>query len=279
MDIPRETQLNELFDVIDTDKSGVIEDVEMYAMIRLVHPETTYQQCKDLFAKVDKDMGNSVDKKEFAKYFMDKHKDQDAKHFAKTIEKTMKFVTRKPALKALFEHFDVNNDTFLDMKEMYQMIKLSKPKVTNEELRALCAEIDTNHDHKVDCAEFVHYFFHQFQGDNTEEFAHRMDVSMRGLRVTKLNQVFDAYDKDSNGVLDVNEFTAMLRHNGKKVVDAETVLDTLIKFDDNGDRKVSFKEFLSHMSTMVALMDDATFAKAIKNMLKGTSAEKGDKKK
>ena len=279
MDIPRETQLNELFDLIDTDKSGVIEDVEMYAMIRLVHPKTTYQQCKDMFAKVDTDMGNSIDKKEFCKHFLEQHKDADAKGFAKTIKKTVKFVTRKPALAALFAHFDVNKDGNLDIGEMYHMIKLSKSKVTMEELKELVDEIDTNHDHKVDVDEFVHYFFFCFQLDNDEEFAHRMDISMRGLRVVKLNQVFDSYDRDGNGVLDVNEFSAMLRHNGRKHVDAETVLDTLVKFDSNGDRKVDFKEFLAHMATMVALMDDKTFAKAVKNMLKGTPADKSDSKK
>lgn len=268
MQATRDEQLGALFDSVDTDKSGVIEDVEMYAMIRLIHPETTYQQCKDMFAKVDTDMGNSVDRKEFIAHFTKKHAAADDKAFTATMTKTMKFVTRKPALAALFVHFDANKDGCLSMGEMYHMIKLSKPKVTNTELKELCGRMDTDKDGHVDCAEFVQYFFHQFQGDNDDEFAHRMDVSMRGLRVVKLNQVFDSYDKDGNGVLDVNEFTAMLRHNGKKHVDASQVLDTLVKFDKNGDRKVDFKEFLESMSTMIALMDDKSFNKAIKNMLK-----------
>jgi Ca2+-binding EF-hand superfamily protein len=230
----------------------------------------TYEEMKKNFNQLDTDKGNSVDAKEFAKYFMDEFKgDSDAK-FHSRIHETVKYVVRKPALKVVFQHFDTDMSGFLDTEEFERMIKISKPRFAKSELDTLIARIDTDHNQKIDENEFVQYYFQLFSHDNDEEFAERLESTFMGRRRHLLQTVFNAYDRDGNGVLDVNEFAACLRLNGRKFVSADTILDTLQKFDVNRDRTISFAEWMCSMEHMVAHMDDRHFNKAINNMLKGT---------
>lgn len=266
----QDDQLGQLFDLIDTDKSGVIEDTEMYRLIKLVKPSTTYEQMKVMFNKVDSDKGNSVDRKEFIKHFKEQYAKDTAQQAFDRINRTISYVVRKPALAEVFKFFDTDGNGTLDRGEMYRMIKISKPKVTNDDLTKIfkSMHIDSKKAAKLSQDEFVSFYFKMFKGDNDDEFKERIQHTLEGRRATKLRMCFDAYDKNGDGVLSVNEFAAMLRLNGRKFCSPDKILDMLTKFDVDDDRKISFKEWSLGMAPMLAEMDDARFNRAVKNMLK-----------
>jgi Ca2+-binding EF-hand superfamily protein len=270
-------ELGELFDLVDVDKSGSIEDTELYALIRLSKPSMSYEDMKLTFNSIDGDKGNSLDKKEFCAHFIEQWKDVDAEAFHARVELTKKLAERKPVLGQLFDHFDIDGNGFLDRGEIYHMVVLSRPNYTNDDLTTLMAKIDINHDRKLDKGEFVQYYFQLHKDENELEFNDRIDATLMGRRGHKLRSVFNAYDRDGNGTLDVNEFARLLRMNGRKFVSADVILDTLTKIDQDNDRKITFKEWLEHMSGMIAMMDDAKFNKAISNMLSAVN-ESGDSK-
>lgn len=88
---------------------------------------------------------------------------------------------RKPTLQEVFQRFDINKTGVLDSDELFRMVQLSKPEFTKQELVALLKKIDTNHDDKVQCSEFVSYYFHLFEGmclafvSKRYHFAHDME--------------------------------------------------------------------------------------------------------
>jgi len=159
------------------------------------------------------------------------------------------------------------------------MVRLSKPKFTNDELTALFNKMDTNHDHKVSKDEFVVYYFNLFFNETDSEFAERVEEAFQGRRKVKLQSLFNMYDLDGNGYLDLNEFALMLKLNGRKFVSADVILDTLIKVDKDKNRRVDFNEWMDYMGSLCAQMDDVHFNKAINNMLTAAQKSKEDAKK
>jgi len=188
------------------------------------------------------------------------------------MQHTKKYLTRKPRLGSVFDTFDTDKSGNLSRGEIFRMVRLSKPKFSNDDLTALFNKMDTNHDHKVDRNEFIMYYFNLFFAETDAEFEERVEEAFQGRRKVKLQMLFNMYDLDGNGYLDLNEFALMLKLNGRKFVSADVILDTLIKIDKNHDRKVEFPEFMDYMNTLCTNMDDVYFNKAVGNMM--TAAQK-----
>jgi len=270
----RNTAMGELFSLIDTDKSGTIETKELMQMVRLVKPETSDEEIVKQFVALDKSKDGKVQKNEFMEAYLAHFKADSEKDFHERMETTKKYLVRKPALGKVFDHFDLDKSGTLNRGEIYKMVKISKPKFTNEELSAIFDKMDTNHDHKVDRNEFILYYFKLTYNDTQSEFDERIEQTFEGRRKHKLQALFNMYDVDQNGYLDTNEFALMLKMNGRKAVSADDVLDTLIKIDKNHNKKVEYKEFLDYIGGLIAHMDDATFNKAVSNMMKAAPLAK-----
>jgi Ca2+-binding EF-hand superfamily protein len=82
-----------------------------------------------------------------------------------------------------------------------------------------------------------------------------------GVRKVKLQMIFNAYDLNNDGALDMQEFGRMLRLNGRleNVVSGDDILDVLTKIDKDHDRKVEFNEWLSYVSPLLVSMSDHDF--------------------
>jgi len=275
----RKAQCDEIFALIDTDKSGTVSLKEMKAMIRLVRPDLKDEDVSKQFHDLDKSKDGRIQAEEFAKHYLEQFKGDSEKQFYERMQITKKFLTRKPRLAEVFETFDTDHSATLTKGEMFRMIKLSKPKFTNEDLNALFTKMDTNQDHKISRDEFIMYYFTLFFNETEAEFNERVEEAFQGRRKVKLQLLFNMYDLDGNGYLDLNEFALMLRLNGRKFVSADTVLDTLIKVDKDHNRRVDFGEWMDYMGTLCAQMDDKFFNKAVNSMIAAASKGKDEAKK
>uniref|UniRef100_A0A7S2H3Z5 EF-hand domain-containing protein n=1 Tax=Haptolina brevifila TaxID=156173 RepID=A0A7S2H3Z5_9EUKA len=87
-------------------------------------------------------------------------------------------------------------------------------------------------------------------------------------RSALLKQVFEAIDKDKNGMVDIKEFM-----NTADKEDKEMELTMLHSFMDdttnggNGDGKLSLEEWINGMSVLSGSSNDADFEKELKHML------------
>jgi len=275
---PRKQQCDELFALFDADKSGTISLKEMKEALRLVRPDLKDEDIAKQFHELDKSRDGRVQKDEFSKHYIEQFKAEHDKDFFSRIEFTKKFLVRKPKLLAVFLKFDTDHSGFLNRGEIYRMVRLSKPKFTNDELSALFNKMDTNHDHKVSKDEFILYYFNLFFNETEAEFAERIVETFEGRRKIKLQSLFNMYDLDGNGYLDLNEFSLMLKLNGRKFVSADIILDTLIKVDKDKNRRVDFSEWMDYMGGLCAQMDDDHFNKAINNMMAAAQKGKDDAK-
>jgi len=188
-------------------------------------------------------------------------------------------LTRKPKLASIFDTFDTDHSGNLSRGEIFRMVRLSKPTFTNDELNALFSKMDANEDRKVSRDEFIMYYFTLFLHETESEFNERVEEAFQGRRKIKLRTLFNMYDLDGNGSLDLNEFSLMLKLNGRKFVSADVILDTLIKVDKDHNRRVDFNEFMDYMGTLCAQMDDTYFNKAVNSMIAAASPGKDAAKK
>jgi calmodulin len=276
---PRKQQVEELFALIDTDKSGSIEIKELKEMVRLVKPDLKEEDVAKQFHALDQSKDGRVQKDEFSKHYLEQFKSDDDKKFYERMQYTKKFLTRKPRLSSVFDTFDTDHSGNLNRGEIFRMVRLSKPKFTNDDLTALFNKIDTNHDHKVSRDEFILYYFNLFFNETEAEFVERVEEAFQGRRKVKLQMLFNMYDLDGNGILDLNEFALMLRMNGRKFVSADDILNTLCKIDKDHNRKVDFNEWMDYMGSIIAQMDDKHFNKAVNSMIGAAQSSKEESKK
>jgi Ca2+-binding EF-hand superfamily protein len=275
----RKQQVDELFALIDTNKSDTIEVKELHAMVKLVKGEVSSKEAAEQFHKLDQSKDGKVQKSEFSAHYLDHFKDDTDKKFYERTVYTKKFLSRKPKLHEIFDTFDTDHSGNLSRGEIFRMVRLSKPKFTNDDLNALFKQMDANHDKKVSKDEFTMYYFTLFFNESDSEFTERVEEAFAGRRKVKLQMVFNMYDLDGNGSLDLNEFALMLKLNGRKFVSADVVLETLIKIDKDHNRKVDFTEWMEYMGGLCATMDDKTFNKAVNNMIDAAQASKAESKK
>jgi len=252
---------------------------ELKEMVRLVKPELKDEDIIKQFSALDKSKDGRIQKEEFVTHYLEQFKADAEKQFYERTQYTKKFLTRKPRLAAVFETFDTDHSAFLSRGEIFRMVRLSKPKFTNEDLTALFNKMDTNQDHRVSKDEFIMYYFTLFFNETDGEFNERVEEAFQGRRKIKLQMLFNAYDLDGNGSLDLQEFALMLKLNGRKFVSADVILDTLIKVDKDHNRKVDFNEWMDYMGTLCAQMDDVYFNKAVNNMIAGAQKGKEEAKK
>jgi len=264
---PRRQQCDELFGLIDSDKSGAIELKELKQMVQLINPGLSETAIAAQFTALDASKDGRVSREEFSKHFVDGFKSDDEKKYYERMQYTKRFLTRKPRLGAVFDTFDIEKAGFLSYGELVRMIRLSKPKFTNADLQTLFNKMDINHDNRVSRDEFIMYYFTLFFSETDGDFEDRIEEVFQGRRKVKLQMLFNMYDTDGNGTLDLSEFSRMLKLNGRKFVSADVILDTLIKVDKNKNRKIEFSEWVDYMGTLCAHLDDVYFNKAVNNMM------------
>jgi Ca2+-binding EF-hand superfamily protein len=263
----QDAQLSEVFDIVDADKSGTIDTNELYAMIRLIKPGTTKEELLKIFHQIDDSKDRKIQRAEFIDHFKNLFKNDTKQEFYDRINTTKMYLERKPALGSIFDKFDSDKSGHLDRGEIFRMVRLCNPNFSNEELNALLKKLDADSNDKVDRNEFIQYYFNLFRTDNDATFRERLETTFNGRRKVKLQTVFNAYDLNGDGVLSLDEFSLMLKMNGRKFVSPEQILETLIKIDKDKNRKVDFNEWMAYMESLIAYMDDDRFNKAVKNMM------------
>jgi len=259
--------LSEVFEIVDADKSGSIDTNELFSMVKLIKPGTTKEELLKIFHQIDESKDRKIQRQEFVDHFKSLFKNDTKQEFYDRINTTKMYLERKPALGSIFDKFDTDGSGSLDRGEIFRMVRLCNPNFSNEELNALLKKLDVDLNEKVDRNEFVNYYFNRFKADNDATFRERLETTFNGRRKVKLQTVFNAYDLNSDGVLSLDEFSLMLKMNGRKFVSPEQILETLIKIDKDKNRKVDFSEWMAYMEGLIAYMDDDRFNKACKNML------------
>jgi len=147
------------------------------------------------------------------------------------------------------------------------MVKLNRPHLTNDDVTSLMTDMDIDHDKKISKDEFVTYYFKECEDLSEKEFDARIESTFKGRRQVKLEQLFNMYDLDASGTLDVNEFMHFLTRNGRDTIAADDAIKVIGKVDKSHDHKIQFDEWMDYMSHIFAKMDDDHFNATYKKLV------------
>ncbi|GAN06811.1 calmodulin [Mucor ambiguus] len=132
-----------------------------------------------------------------------------------------------------FALFDKNGDGAIDAEELGQVMRSLNQDPTNEELKDMINDVDSDNNGRIDFNEFLTIMSRMKGNDETEN---------------DLLEAFKVFDKDQDGSITQDELRSVMSNLGQKLTSQE--LDEMIKeADTDGDGKINYKEFVKMMGT------------------------------
>lgn len=146
------------------------------------------------------------------------------------------------AMEKLFDLFDRNHDGKISSEEFSLAIRDTNPATTEEDIKSMMEELDTNRDGSIDMNEFAD-FFDQKNKKKKEWEGEEEDAD------ESLMEAFKTYDLDGDGFISVQELhTVMMRLQiNCSVEDCAKMIEGV---DSDGNGKVDFQEFKNMMVTL-----------------------------
>ena len=151
-------QLHEVYNAMDLDHSGAVEDTELALALK---KELGYskQQVKAFLAAIDVDGNRKISFEEFQMaqvYFTDPN--MELEKLKELPDHTHRTLTKQQIVEAsaVFKSFDINDSGSLSHHELAG--RLSDIGMSDEEVELMILEMDGNHDGLVDFDEFVAVF-------------------------------------------------------------------------------------------------------------------------
>ncbi|KAI8868552.1 putative calmodulin [Ramicandelaber brevisporus] len=152
----------------------------------------------------------------------DKQQQQQKQSTAKLSEEQLK------SFRSAFDMFDQDRNGKLCSSELGQVLLAIGFHPTEQELKDLVNDLDTDYNGTIDFDEFVTLMTTRGSTEKTEE--------------QELRDIFDMFDKDKNGTIDAQEMVELMAAIQDPVT-IEQAKELIAAADDNGDGVISFEEW------------------------------------
>jgi len=126
-----------------------------------------------------------------------------------------------------FNVFDKNGDGSIGTKELGFVMKNLGLNPTDEELKQMVAEVDSDGNGEIDFDEFVAMMVKKLEDDSSDQ---------------EIQECFLVLDRDGDGFISEADLKELLSTMGEKVTDEE-LTDMIREVDADLDGQVSYEEF------------------------------------
>ena len=246
----------EAFRKIDKDNSGTLDTREFKLAMKALNLRLTNRQTIHLMKHLDTDGDGSVSIEEFMAAVWEGKLQRIRKKF-----QTVSYAAGGQDWAKLFAHYDRDNSGELDFEEFRRAVRkdvgMKKNQVTDEELREIFDQADTDGGGTISLAEFADMFVGQHRATQVVTAAHFRHNSVAGqlfqrilehadAKNASLTQLFHRFDKDDTGGLDREAFRQAMLDIGI-VLDKQEIREVFQDCDQDGDGFISHKEFADRM--------------------------------
>ncbi|OMJ85133.1 hypothetical protein SteCoe_13599 [Stentor coeruleus] len=132
--------INDVFDVIDENKSNSIDVKELARGLRGLGLNPTNAEIQKLMDKYDNDGTETLDRDEFTKLFT------DCLHTLTTTDEL---------LREQFAKLDANGNGYIEAEELRKVLLYGDEKLTEDEVENIISEFDKSGDGQISLAEFL----------------------------------------------------------------------------------------------------------------------------
>merc|ERR550532_161576 len=130
-----------------------------------------------------------------------------------------------------FALFNTSDSGAITKEELRAALQSLGEEPTEDELKLLISEVDTNNNGMVEFAEFKSLMDKQMRDTDTEE---------------ELIEAFRVFDRDGNGQISPAELRHVMSNLGEKLGEDE-IEKMIADADDNGDGQINYEEFIKMM--------------------------------
>lgn len=132
-------------------------------------------------------------------------------------------------LREAFEIFDRDQDGYLTIKELAEIMRNLGNAPSEGEIQDMIAEVDIDGNGSINFQEFISLMARRMRDGDLED---------------EMKQVFKLFDRDGNGLIGHSELKSLMIGIGEKITDDE-VKDMILEADKDGDGFISYQEFKS----------------------------------
>jgi len=137
-----------------------------------------------------------------------------------------------------FNMFDMDHDGRITGAELQTVMRKLRQRTTPEEIRDMIRNVDVDGNGTIEFEEFLEMMTSRLNS----QLAASEEVR-RQSEDAEARQAFAVFDRDGDGLIDLNELRQTMRDLGEELSDAD-LQAMMIAADTNRDGKVDFQEFL-----------------------------------
>uniref|UniRef100_A0A1I8HZF4 Calmodulin n=1 Tax=Macrostomum lignano TaxID=282301 RepID=A0A1I8HZF4_9PLAT len=144
----------------------------------------------------------------------------------------------RAALKEAFNFFDIDHDGRITAGELHKVLKFLGTKVTENEVKMMIADVDSDGNGTVEFNEFLKMMKKYYRKN---AHCHTEDADMW--------EAFKAFDHNGDNYIDFAEIKKTMHFLGEEVSD-EDVQSMINEADADNDGRINFEEFKKMMLVM-----------------------------
>ncbi|XP_060758306.1 reticulocalbin-3 isoform X2 [Neoarius graeffei] len=152
----------------------------------------------------------------------------------------------KARLGKIVDRIDTNKDGFVNHAELHHWIKHRQRRYIEENVNKHWKDYDENKDGKISWMEYKSTTYGTYLDDDSEYLEDRESYKAMHARDQRR---FKMADKDGDGIVMKEEFTAFLHPEEFDYMKGVVVQETMEDIDKNGDGKVDLEEYIGDMFT------------------------------
>ena len=133
--------------------------------------------------------------------------------------------------KEAFQIFDKDGDGLITTKELGTVMRSLGQNLSEDELKAMIEEVDTDKSGTIDFQEFLGLMAWKMKESGIEE---------------ELIEAFKVFDRDGNGLISAHELRFVMSTSGEELSE-EDIEEMIREADENGDGYIDYEEFVRMM--------------------------------
>ncbi len=133
--------------------------------------------------------------------------------------------------KEAFQIFDKDGDGLITTKELGTVMRSLGQNLSEEELKTMIQEVDTDESGTIDFQEFLGLMAWKMKETDIEE---------------ELVEAFKVFDRDGNGLISAHELRFVMSTSGEQLTE-EDIEEMIREADENGDGYIDYEEFVRMM--------------------------------